>query len=75
MATAFLRIDADAERIPAVNALLVGHGIKVYELTPAQESLEEAFLRLTKDGDTDPRMNRDPTVPTLSAFRIASRRL
>lgn len=44
---AFLRIDADAEHIPAVNALLVAHGIKVYELTPAQESLEEAFLRLT----------------------------
>lgn len=47
--TAFLRIDADAERIPAVNAALVAHGIKVYELTPIQESLEEAFLRLTKD--------------------------
>ena len=45
---AFLRIDADAERIPAVNALLVAHGIGVYELTPAKESLEEAFLRLTK---------------------------
>src|SRR5688572_1699353 len=45
---ASLLIDADAERIPAVNALLVIHGIKVYELTPAQESLEEAFLRLTK---------------------------
>lgn len=45
---AFLRIDAEAERIPIVNALLVAHGIKVYELTPAQESLEEAFLRLTK---------------------------
>ena len=44
---AFLRIDADNERIPAVNALLVAHGIKVYELTPAQETLEEAFLRLT----------------------------
>jgi ABC-type multidrug transport system ATPase subunit len=43
----FLRIDVDPERIPAVNALLVAHGIKVYELTPAQESLEEAFLRLT----------------------------
>jgi hypothetical protein len=43
----FLRIAADAERIPALNALLVAHGIKVYELTPAQESLEEAFLRLT----------------------------
>jgi len=44
---AFLRIDADTERISAVNALLVTHGIKVYELSPAQETLEEAFLRLT----------------------------
>ena len=43
-----LRIDADAEHIAAVNSLLVGKGIKVYELSPAQESLEEAFLRLTK---------------------------
>ena len=44
----FLRIDTDAESIPDVNALLVAHGIKVYELSPAQESLEEAFLRLTE---------------------------
>jgi ABC-type multidrug transport system ATPase subunit len=44
----FLRIDADAEHIAAVNTLLVGKGIKVYELSPAQETLEEAFLRLTK---------------------------
>jgi ABC-type multidrug transport system ATPase subunit len=44
----FLRINANAESIPAVNALLVAHGIKVYELSPAQESLEDAFLRLTK---------------------------
>jgi len=46
----YLRIDADAdaESISAVNALLVGNGIKVYELSPAQETLEEAFLRLTK---------------------------
>src|SRR5215813_8750269 len=43
----FLRIDADAEGISAVNALLVGNGIKVFELSPAQETLEEAFLRLT----------------------------
>lgn len=46
--SALLRIDAEGERIPAVNALLVGHGIKVYELTPEQETLEEAFIRLTK---------------------------
>jgi ABC-type multidrug transport system ATPase subunit len=44
---AFLHLDAEAERIPDVNVLLVANGIKVYELTPAQESLEEAFLRLT----------------------------
>jgi ABC-type multidrug transport system ATPase subunit len=44
---AYLHVDAQAEHISAVNALLVGHGIKVYELTPTQESLEEAFLRLT----------------------------
>jgi ABC-2 type transport system ATP-binding protein len=44
----FLRIEGDAESIAAVNVLLVGNGIKVYELSPAQESLEDAFLRLTK---------------------------
>jgi ABC-type multidrug transport system ATPase subunit len=43
-----MRIDADAESISVVNELLVGNGIKVYELSPAQESLEDAFLRLTK---------------------------
>ena len=41
-----LRVEADAEHIAAVNTLLVEKGIKVYELSPAQESLEEAFLRL-----------------------------
>jgi hypothetical protein len=46
--TSFLRIDSDAEHIAVVNNLLVGKGIKVYELSPAQESLEEAFLRLTE---------------------------
>lgn len=49
----FLRIEADAEGISAVNALLVGKGIKVYELSPAQESLEEAFLRLIKTVQED----------------------
>jgi len=43
----FLRITADAEGMSAVNALLVREGIKVYELSPSHESLEEAFLRLT----------------------------
>jgi ABC-type multidrug transport system ATPase subunit len=44
----FLRIGADAQSIPALNALLVRNGIKVYELSQVQESLEAAFLRLTK---------------------------
>lgn len=47
--TSFLRVEADAESISAANARLVGSGIKVYELSPALESLEEAFLRLTKN--------------------------
>ncbi|HZI86690.1 MAG TPA: hypothetical protein VFD48_07635 [Pyrinomonadaceae bacterium] len=46
--TSSLRIDTDEESISALNALLVAHGVKVYELSPAQENLEEAFLRLTK---------------------------
>ncbi|MFZ0060958.1 MAG: ABC transporter ATP-binding protein [Pyrinomonadaceae bacterium] len=50
----FLRIDAGEEGISAVNALLVSKEIKVYELSPAQESLEEAFLRLTKTGTVPP---------------------
>jgi ABC-2 type transport system ATP-binding protein len=44
---AYLRVDGDAEALARANALLVGNGIKVYELSPAQQSLEEAFLRLT----------------------------
>lgn len=46
---AYLQVATDAERIPALNELLVANKIKVYELSPAQESLEEAFLRLTND--------------------------
>lgn len=46
--TSFLHLDADAESIPNVNALLVANGIKVYELSRAQETLEDAFLRLTR---------------------------
>jgi ABC-2 type transport system ATP-binding protein len=44
----FLHVEADGERLAAANALLVSNGFKVYELSPAQETLEEAFLRLTK---------------------------
>jgi ABC-2 type transport system ATP-binding protein len=45
-----LRIDAEPDRIPALNAALVAHGINVYELTPIKESLEEAFIRLIDNG-------------------------
>jgi ABC-2 type transport system ATP-binding protein len=55
--TSFLRVEADAEHIATVNTLLVGNGIKVYELSPAQESLEEAFLRLTKTVAPDRRID------------------
>lgn len=48
---AYLHVEAHAEHISAVNALLVTNGIKVYELTPTQETLEEAFLRLTIDSN------------------------
>jgi ABC-type multidrug transport system ATPase subunit len=44
---AYLHVDAHGEHISNVNALLVSHGIKVYELSPTQETLEEAFLRIT----------------------------
>jgi ABC-type multidrug transport system ATPase subunit len=44
---AYLQVATEAERIPALNELLVANRIKVYELSPVQESLEEAFLRLT----------------------------
>lgn len=48
---AYLHVDAEPEHISNVNALLVSNGIKVYELTPTQETLEEAFLRLTVERD------------------------
>ncbi len=49
---AYLHVDAHPDHISAVNAELVHHGIKVYELTPAQETLEEAFLRLTVESNS-----------------------
>lgn len=46
--SSFLKVDADPQQLAEANALLVGSGIKVYELSPVQQSLEEAFLRLTQ---------------------------
>ncbi|HEX8178198.1 MAG TPA: ABC transporter ATP-binding protein [Pyrinomonadaceae bacterium] len=42
-----LYVETETERIPGINAELVAHGIKVFELTPRQETLEDVFLRLT----------------------------
>jgi ABC-type multidrug transport system ATPase subunit len=35
------------EHIPRINALLVGQGFRVMELSPQRETLEQVFLRLT----------------------------
>jgi len=37
------------EEIPGINALLVERGFRVMELSPHRESLEEVFLRLTRE--------------------------
>lgn len=43
----WLYVETPAEQVPALNAALVAHGIKVYELTLCRETLEAAFLKLT----------------------------
>jgi ABC-2 type transport system ATP-binding protein len=40
------------EEIPDVNALLVERGFRVMEISPQRESLEEVFLRLTREAGT-----------------------
>jgi ABC-2 type transport system ATP-binding protein len=42
--TGRLRVHCDASRFGDVNALLVGNGVTVSELTPARQTLEEFFL-------------------------------
>jgi ABC-2 type transport system ATP-binding protein len=39
--------EADEERVPEVNALLVRSGFRVAELAPERETLEQVFVRLT----------------------------
>ncbi len=46
-----LRLTADPERAAEINAKLVSAGLRVSELRPAEQSLEELFLELT-DGET-----------------------
>ena len=43
----YLSIETSDEHIPHINAALVAHDIKVFELSRHHESLEDVFLRLT----------------------------
>lgn len=47
-----LALDADAE-VPPLVALVVEHGGRIEEVRRGAESLEDAFLALVGDGDTD----------------------
>jgi len=43
-----LRLVTDPGRAAEINAKLVGAGLRVSELRPAEQSLEEVFLELTE---------------------------
>ena len=49
-----LYVRTTAEQIPRLNALLVGRGIRVHELSPQRETLEQVFLRLTQSHRAEP---------------------
>ncbi|HVG30551.1 MAG TPA: ABC transporter ATP-binding protein [Pyrinomonadaceae bacterium] len=44
-----LRLKTSAERIPDLNALLVGRGFRVAELSPQRETLEDVYFRLLRE--------------------------
>ena len=44
-----LYLQVGDEDIPDINALLVQHGFRVKEISAQRESLEEVFLRLTRE--------------------------
>ena len=44
-----LYLQVSDEEIPDINALLVRHGFRVTEISAQRESLEEVFLRLTRE--------------------------
>jgi ABC-2 type transport system ATP-binding protein len=48
-----LRITTDPDAAPFVNRALVGAGIAVSELRPERASLEEVFLRLTRQPEEE----------------------
>ena len=47
-----LYVKLSEDDIPELNALLVGRGMRVSEISPQRETLEDAFLRLTARGNT-----------------------
>ena len=47
-----LHVKMADEQIPRVNALLVHQGFRVLELSPRRDSLEQVFLRLTREART-----------------------
>jgi hypothetical protein len=54
-----LYVKAADDQIPGLNALLVGRGFRVSELTPQRQTLEEVFIRLTRpQAGTDRRIAR-----------------
>ncbi|MGF1473478.1 MAG: ATP-binding cassette domain-containing protein [Rubrobacteraceae bacterium] len=49
-----LRLTVDPEQAAEVNAKLVEAGLRVSELRPAEQSLEDVFLQLTEDSPEEP---------------------
>ena len=44
----YLYLETPAEHLPTISARLCNNGIKLFELSPHRETLEEVFLRLTE---------------------------
>jgi ABC-2 type transport system ATP-binding protein len=51
----FLYLQVPDKEIPEINALLVHQGFRVMEIASQTESLEQVFLRLTREGATNKR--------------------
>ncbi|HJZ79975.1 MAG TPA: ABC transporter ATP-binding protein [Pyrinomonadaceae bacterium] len=51
---AALHLKMDLAKVPQINALLVRNGFEVMELSPQRESLEQVFLRLTREARIRP---------------------
>ena len=49
-----LRLTIDPERAAEINGKLVGAGLRVSELRPAEQSLEDVFLQLTGESPEEP---------------------